>query len=358
MTIRRLIVTMVALFALAAVPPASVTAGVAAASPAADPEPTPTVLSAAASHRQFTFGNIAAIEIHGSISVPGASLALSSRPANDARWAPVATTQASESGAFSFANVQAPSTTTEYAVSFTGNETQAAASTSITVSVRPRVVLKAANKTSWLKPKETVQLTGSVKPAHPGATIAVDRRLKNGSWIQVGSATLDSASRFTVGWRPDKYGALRLRARMNADSDHTLGVSATENCVVNLANAHMVPYKYAHFLVNVVHEYKLYYYEHGKLVRTFIVALGRPGYPTPLGKFTIYHKRRPGGGALGSCVMFYRRAGGIAIHGTNEPELLSRFPRNFSHGCTRMYNSQALWLYYRCPVGTPVKNYR
>jgi Uncharacterized protein conserved in bacteria len=56
--------------------------------------------------------------------------------------------------------------------------------------------------------------------------------------------------------------------------------------------------------------------------------------------------------------MYYRRQGGIAIHGTNEPWLLSRFPRPFSHGCARMYNAQALWLYARCPRGTRVHNIR
>ena len=45
----------------------------------------------------------------------------------------------------------------------------------------------------------------------------------------------------------------------------------------------------------VVHEYKLYYYEHGKNVRAFTVALGRPGYRTPIGRFHIYGKRRPVG---------------------------------------------------------------
>jgi lipoprotein-anchoring transpeptidase ErfK/SrfK len=45
-----------------------------------------------------------------------------------------------------------------------------------------------------------------------------------------------------------------------------------------------------------------------------------------------------------------------AIHGTNEPHLLGRFPRNFSHGCTRLHNANAVWLYDHAPVGTPVWN--
>ena len=128
---------------------------------------------------------------------------------------------------------------------------------------------------------------------------------------------------------------------------------------MNRPNAHRVPMRYAHYIVIVRHEYRLYYYEHGALVRAFNVALGRPGYRTPLGYFRIYGKRKPAGGALGACAMFYRRAGGIAIHGTNEPWLLSRpTPRDFSHGCARMYNSQVLWLYARTPRGTQVHNLR
>jgi lipoprotein-anchoring transpeptidase ErfK/SrfK len=145
---------------------------------------------------------------------------------------------------------------------------------------------------------------------------------------------------------------------MDADAGHVAGGSAASRVIVNRPNAHSVPYKFAHYIVIVVHEYRLYYYEHGEMVRAFKVALGRPGFPTPIGRFHIYGKRRPAGGALGACAMFYRRSGGIAIHGTDQPWLLSRFPRAFSHGCARMRNDQALWLYYRCSVGTTVRNFR
>jgi lipoprotein-anchoring transpeptidase ErfK/SrfK len=146
---------------------------------------------------------------------------------------------------------------------------------------------------------------------------------------------------------------------MDADADHAAGVAASERVIVNRPNAHRVPYRYAHYIVIVRHEYRLYYYEHGALVRRFDVALGRPGYRTPLGYYRIYGKRKPAGGALGSCAMFYRRAGGIAIHGTNQPALVrSPAPRPYSHGCARMLNRQALWLYERCPVGTRIHNLR
>jgi lipoprotein-anchoring transpeptidase ErfK/SrfK len=51
-----------------------------------------------------------------------------------------------------------------------------------------------------------------------------------------------------------------------------------------------------------------------------------------------------------------RYLGAYAIHGTNEPWLLSRSPRNYSHGCTRLSNPHILWLFDRVHVGTPVWN--
>ena len=45
-----------------------------------------------------------------------------------------------------------------------------------------------------------------------------------------------------------------------------------------------------------------------------------------------------------------------AIHGTNGPWLLKRFPRDFSQGCTRLSNANAIWLYDHAPTGTPVWN--
>jgi lipoprotein-anchoring transpeptidase ErfK/SrfK len=188
--------------------------------------------------------------------------------------------------------------------------------------------------------------------------VIIDRRVGD-AWEPFLTATLNAYSRFALPWTPGDFGYYRLRARMEADVEHGSGTAPSELVTVNRPNAHRVPMRYAHYIVIVRHEYRLYYYEHGALVRAFNVALGRPGYRTPLGYFRVYGKRKPAGGALGSCAMFYRRAGGIAIHGTNEPWLLSRpAPRDFSHGCARMYNSQALWLYARTPRGTHVHNLR
>src|SRR5450756_1669703 len=173
----------------------------------------------------------------------------------------------------------------------------------------PVVTLKAPGSL-WLG--DTVTLRVTVQPAVPGGVVAIESKV-DGAWAPIAGGTLGEASRLSVAWQPDTYGFFRLRASLEAGVDHAAGVSATRRVVVNRPNKHDVPYRFAHYIVIVVHEYKLYYYEHGKNVRAFHVALGRPGYRTPIGRFHIYGKRRPAGGALGACAMYYRQQGGLSL---------------------------------------------
>jgi len=311
----------------------------------------PTTLTATLDHQVITYPGRAVVS--GTISVPGADLSLLARPAGAADYSPAASGKAGADGAFSF-RVKPP-VSTDYEVVFAATSTQEAAQADVSLHVRP-LVTASFPRSLWLGGSLT--LRGGVEPAHAGGTVLIDRRVA-GVWQQFASTTLDAASAFAYRWTPDTFGFYRLRARMAADADHYGGSSASGLVIVNRPNAHHVPLRYAHFIVIVRHEYRLYYYEHGALVRRFDVALGRPGFRTPLGYYHIYGKIKPAGGALGACAMFYRHQGGIAIHGTNEPWLLSRpIPRDFSHGCARMHNSQALWLYARVPVGTHVHNLR
>lgn len=284
--------------------------------------------------------------------VPGAALDLFARPAGAAEWVSAGSTTTKADGAYSFA--VSPSVTTDYQVRYPAGATVPAASADVRVTVRPRVTLSFPPG-MWLG--ETVLLRGAVAPAHAaGSSVLIERKVA-GVWQALLTTTLDDFSRFALRWTPEEYGYYRLRARVESDEGHDSGSSASLLLTVNRPNAHDVPMRYAHYIVIVRHEYRLYYYEHGALVRGFDVALGRPGYRTPLGLFHIYGKRKPAGGALGACAMFYRHEGGIAIHGTNQPGLLRRpIPRDFSHGCARMLNRHALWLYARVPVGTSVHN--
>jgi lipoprotein-anchoring transpeptidase ErfK/SrfK len=311
----------------------------------------PTQLSVTVTPQAVVYHGSAVIS--GTISVQNAAVDLLARRPGETDYTLLSSTTADPGGAFSFS--VSPSVNTDYRVAYAGDDAHDAAAADVSLRVRPRVTTSFP-ASLWLG--GSVVLRGDVVPAHPGASVSIERRV-DGVWQPYTTVTLGPDSRFVLTWTPEAFGYFRLRARMEADAEHDAGFSTSEQVIVNRPNAHRVPYKYAHYIVIVRHEYRLYYYERGALVRRFDVALGRPGYRTPLGYFKIYGKRKPAGGALGACAMFYRHRGGIAIHGTNEPWLLSRpIPRDFSHGCARMYNSQALWLYDRVPVGTYVHNLR
>jgi hypothetical protein len=319
---------------------------------------TPTMLTATAAPTAVVYpasATVGGTVMTGSAPLAGAALSLFAKAAGTTDWGPepAATTKAKADGSYSF--TVKPSVSTAYRVVFAATADQDAAQADASLQVRP-LITTSFPASLWLG--GTVLLRGSVAPAHAGGTVVVERRVDSG-WQQIGTATLGTDSSFAFRWHPDAFGYYRLRVSMDADAAHDRGVSKAKLVTVNRPNAHRVPMRYAHYIVIVRHEYRLYYYEHGVLVRGFDVALGRPGYRTPLGYFHIYGKRKPAGGPLGACAMYYRHLGGIAIHGTNEPWLLSRpVPRDFSHGCARMYNSQALWLYERVPTGTTVHNIR
>ena len=103
----------------------------------------------------------------------------------------------------------------------------------------------------------------------------------------------------------------------------------------------------------------------GEVVATYAVAVGTPETPTPLGTFYITDPldftTNPtgvyGSWALGisgfSEVLdeFYGGPPQVAIHGTNEPELVGQA---VSNGCIRMANEDATELASQVGLGTPV----
>jgi len=108
------------------------------------------------------------------------------------------------------------------------------------------------------------------------------------------------------------------------------------------------------------------------VVRTYKVAVGQPGYPTPRGLFAIQSKQvnpvwsapnSPWAGELaGSTVSggsasnplkarWMGIAGGIGIHGTSQDDSIGT---RASHGCIRMHVPDVIELFGRVPTGTPV----
>ena len=118
--------------------------------------------------------------------------------------------------------------------------------------------------------------------------------------------------------------------------------------------------------------FKLRLFKNLKVARTYGVAVGQPGYPTPNGRFNIQSKQinpvwsvpnSPWAGELaGSTVgggsaanplkaRWMGLAGGIGIHGTGEDGSIGT---RASHGCIRMHVSDVKLLFRRVKLGTPV----
>ncbi len=117
---------------------------------------------------------------------------------------------------------------------------------------------------------------------------------------------------------------------------------------------------------------KLYLYRGKKIVKTYPVATGAPGFPTPAGSFQIVEMRKnptwvnpdpngwgstmpaeipPGpGNPLGTRAMNLN-APGIRIHGTYD---LASLGTAASHGCIRMSIKDVEELFEIVSVGTPV----
>jgi|GEM_PF-384521 len=304
-------------------------------------------LKAVATPATVTYGS--SVVISGSLNVPGAAVGLSAKAAGESDYTPVANTTASAQGSFSFS--VRPALNTGYRVTFAGDQHWLEASVAVDVKVRPRIALT-ATPAEFLLHKQTV-LQGAIAPVHAGATVVIQRQVK-GQWTNWQTLVTDAEGHFSFTWQPTSYGIRYFRAQIAADGEHAAGLSPSRRVVVDNPNPHHISVLYRHFIVIDISECRLYYYESGRVVRTFPVVLGKPSTPTPRGQWAIYSKSVNPGGPFGAYAMFYYR--GYGIHGTNQEYLLSLWPRYFSHGCCRLYNSAISWLYPRCPIGTPVRN--
>jgi len=139
------------------------------------------------------------------------------------------------------------------------------------------------------------------------------------------------------------------------------------------------------YVVISLSEHRLYLMEESRVLWSSVVGTGtgtrlegagqKWEFSTPRGMFRIQRKeknprwyvpdweyierkepippadspRRWERGMLGTTAMYLGE--GIAVHGTNHPELLGQ---NVSHGCIRMSNEAARYLYHQVDVGTPV----
>jgi hypothetical protein len=287
------------------------------------------------------------------IASPGATLQLSRMRADQTIFRPVAELTADGLGTVSW--ITHPARSGTYRVEFAGDAGWAPATAEVGVLARPNIGLRLVPGDRVVEGRR-VSARIRVKPAHPGGLVDLqvwDRTAK--AWTVLRALTLDADSRARSSWTTDVVGRLRVRVLMAADADNTSGGSTMRTLrVLDPRNPYGVPTKYPHLILVDLSKYKLYYHEYGVIVRVFDCVLGRPSLPTPRGHFRIYAKDAHMSGPYGPRRMRYK--GLFAIHGTDEPWLLSRFPRNYSHGCTRLSNAHIRWLFAHCPVGTPVWN--
>ena len=322
--------------------------------PGADPLPTPT-LTLAATPPIVPFGGSAKLkgtikDLVGSTVDPGVTVSLAAMPAGALTFTEgVATTTIDSKGAFSF--TVKPALNTTYEVSFAGDTTWGAAtSPDVPVGVRPRLTFKAP-ASLWQHQQRTFK--GSSTPAMPGASVTIEHKA-GGVWKNWRTVTLSAKSSFSSAWKPADDGIEYFRLSFAGDDSFAAITTPSQRVIVNHPNKYNIPITYPHYFVIDHSEFRLYYYESGHLIKRWDCVLGKPSTPTPMGHFHIYQKQAHPEVGEGPWILYYY--GPIGIHGTNEPWLLKLFPRNFSHGCCRLYNWQISWLAPRIPIGTPVWN--
>ncbi|QTH41834.1 L,D-transpeptidase [Cohnella sp. LGH] len=127
--------------------------------------------------------------------------------------------------------------------------------------------------------------------------------------------------------------------------------------------------KYEQFIMIDKSTNKLYFFEQGKLIKSFSVATGKKPSYTPEGLFTIrekiknrpYYKEKIKGGDpknplgdrwLGLKVTINGKTSyAYGIHGNNNEKSIGKY---VSAGCIRMHNKEVRWLYDQVKTSTPV----
>ena len=114
---------------------------------------------------------------------------------------------------------------------------------------------------------------------------------------------------------------------------------------------------------------KVKVYRGNALVKSYPIAVGKPGYETPQGAFNVFSKEidpvftnfktgvviQPGiNNPLGSRWIGVWTDGKtqIGFHGTNRPQSIGRAA---SHGCIRMHDKDVIELFRKVEIGTVVR---
>jgi lipoprotein-anchoring transpeptidase ErfK/SrfK len=290
-------------------------------------------------------------EITGRVAPAAAVPVVVERLEGDA-WAPLVTLRSRRDGSFS----------ADLPLRRPGNLRVSVAAADGTVSSSRRrfvAVTRRVDLTVTAAPLESIAgrpftAVGTVTPGARGERVALQGSVDGGPFRTITKVPV-RAGRVRATFTPPRGGTWRFRltaaARPGADSG---GSDTTGRISVFGRNPHGVPASAEHYLVQKISEFHLYYYQRGTLRRVFPVVFGAPSTPTPVGSYRVYSKTNGPRAAFGPRVLWYHR--GYGIHGTDQEHLLAHETRYYSHGCTRNYNANILWLWDRVPVGTPVRN--
>jgi len=181
----------------------------------------------------------------------------------------------------------------------------------------------------------------------------------------------------------DTFGSLAARfgidaAVLAADNGFRPRDALHPGTILAVDNAHLVPHVARDGIVINVPQRTVFYFEEGQLIARYPAAVGRPGWPTPHGRFKVvrleenptwevpksiqaemrrdardvvttvgpYSPENP----LGSYWIGLDRPG-YGLHGTNAASSIYQYR---THGCIRLHDDDVSDLFRRVKVGTPV----
>ncbi len=283
---------------------------------------------------------------------PAAAVPVVVERLRDDAWVPVATVRSGPDGRFATRlRVSGPG---NLRASVTAADGTVSSSRRRFVSVRRRVSLAVAAAPLESIAGRPFTARGAVPASTRGERVALEGSVDGGPFRVIARVPV-RAGRVRATFTPPAGGVWRFRLSAAARPGRDSGGSATTGRMsVAGSNPHGVPASAEHYLVQKISEFRLYYYQRGRLRRVFPVVFGAPATPTPVGSYRVYSKTAGPRAAFGPRVLWYHR--GYGIHGTDQEYLLAHATRYYSHGCTRNYNANILWLWDRVPVGTPVVN--
>jgi lipoprotein-anchoring transpeptidase ErfK/SrfK len=184
-----------------------------------------------------------------------------------------------------------------------------------------------------------------------------------------GLATVPSHAGVKVEGTP--FGARVELALTQAGGDRTVIVPT--QTVQPAVTSSQLASRYPAYIVVDRSDFRLRFYEHLKLAKTYEIAVGMEGLETPPGLHKVEWKEvdppwlvpnKAWAGSLAGTVVppgpadplkarFMSFDGGAGIHGI-DPSEYSSIGHDASHGCVRMRIPDVIALYSRTPVGTPV----